>query len=209
MQSSFKAVCLGEGRVGKTSIALKWVKGNFDASQKSTVRAGLWQKSVETSKGVIELCLWDTAGQEMYRAVTPIYYKDANAALLVYDVTNQTSFDRVKQWHLELTQIREDQTFIVVVANKIDMANKRVISPNEGVAYAQSIGCNHFEVSAKTGEGIDMLFRYIAENLAKRAPTKKARVKPKHAIQIIQQEETNPQGPVNPDLGSNNDGCSC
>ena len=164
--NSFKAVFLGEGRVGKTSIGTKFCQGTFDASQRSTVKAGLFTKQVETSRGMIQLNLWDTAGQEEYHAVAPIYYKGAQAAILCYSVTDEKSFDRMVQWHRELSQIAGDVK-VVVVANKIDLASQRVIPSSRGVEYAQSIGCNHFEVSAKTGEGIDMLFKFLTEELAK------------------------------------------
>lgn len=164
--NSFKAVFLGEGRVGKTSIGTKFCQGTFDASQRSTVKAGLFTKQVETSHGLIQLNLWDTAGQEEYHAVAPIYYKGAQAAILCYSVTDEKSFDRMVQWHRELSQIAGDVK-VVVVANKIDLASQRVIPSSRGVEYAQSIGCNHFEVSAKTGEGIEMLFKYLTEELAK------------------------------------------
>ncbi|KAK8885317.1 hypothetical protein M9Y10_040763 [Tritrichomonas musculus] len=202
--SSYKAVFLGEGRVGKTSIGLKWCEGTFDPKRKSTVQAGFYSKSVETSKGIIELNLWDTAGQEVYHAVAPIYYKDANAALLIYDVTNQVSFDRMVQWHRELTQNRGDQVLIVCVANKIDLQNKRVIPAQQGVEFATSIGCHHFEVSAKTGEGIDMLFRYLTENLVKRAPVKRSKPRAIHAVTVLEAEEVEEKPKT-----ENNSGCSC
>ena len=174
--TTFKAVLLGEGRVGKTSIGMKWCEGTFDAKRGSTVKAALITKSVETSRGLIEVNLWDTAGQEEYHAVAPIYYKGAHAALLVYSVTDEKSFDRIVQWHRELSQIVSDVK-VVVVANKIDLASQRVIPSSRGVEYAQSIGCNHFEVSAKTGEGIEMLFKYLTEELAKKISTTKSGVR--------------------------------
>ena len=161
--NSYKAVFLGEGRVGKTSIGLKWSRNEFDPQRKSTVQAGLYTKKVETSMGIIELNLWDTAGQEEYHAVAPIYYKGAQAALLVYSVVDQKSFDRIIQWHKELTQ---------------------------GVEFAQSIGCNHFEVSAKTGEGIDMLFRYLTETLVKTVkPNSKQTPRGRKGFQVVDAEE--------------------
>ncbi|OHS96979.1 Ras-related protein Rab-21 [Tritrichomonas foetus] len=206
--TSFKAVFLGEGRVGKTSIGLKWAEGSFDPRRRSTVQAGFYTKKVETSRGLIEMHLWDTAGQEEYHAVAPIYYKDAQAAMLVYDVTNQISFDRMVQWHRELTQIRGDQVQIVCVANKIDLADKRVIPSSKGTAFAASIGCPHFEVSAKTGEGIDMLFRHLTESLVKSMPNKPASNRPRRGgnrgITVLQAEEVE-EKPTNENGGN----CAC
>ncbi|KAH0790788.1 Ras-related protein Rab-21 [Histomonas meleagridis] len=189
--NSYKAVFLGEGRVGKTSIGLKWSRGEFDPQRKSTVQAGLYSKKVETSKGMIELHLWDTAGQEEFHAIAPIYYKEAQAALLVYSVVDQRSFERMVQWHKELRQIRGDEVKIVVVANKIDMVNDRVIPSQKGIEYARSIGCNHFEVSAKTGEGIDMLFRYLTETLVSTTKANTNRpTKGRKGLMVLEAEET-------------------
>jgi small GTP-binding protein len=165
-QRSFKVVLLGEGRVGKTSIGLKYTKGTFDPRRQSTVQAGFYSKHFETSKGAIELNLWDTAGQEEYHAVAPIYYKSAQAAILVYSVVSETSFERMAQWHAELHQILGGSVKVFVVANKIDLPGREIL-PAQGVQYATSIGSHHFEVSAKTGEGLDMLFRCITEELVK------------------------------------------
>ena len=164
---SIKAVFLGEGRVGKTSIGLRWYKGEFDSKQISTVQAGTFSKVLDTSAGPVELKIWDTAGQEEFHAITPIYYKDAQIAFLVYSIIDQKSFDRMVQWHTELTTLRGDQVLIVLVANKTDMGKERVVSTTDGMNFANSIGCQQFEVSAKTGEGLDLLFRYITMQIPK------------------------------------------
>jgi small GTP-binding protein len=171
MTTAYKVVVLGEGRVGKTSISHKWCSGTFDPRQTSTTQAGLQTKTVHTSRGVVDINLWDTAGQEVYHAIAPIYYKGAHAALLVYSVIDEASFDRMVQWRLELVQILGSSVKIIMVANKIDLTSQRVIPSSKGVEFAKSIGCQHFEVSAKTGEGIDMLFRFLTEELVKSSKT--------------------------------------
>jgi small GTP-binding protein len=123
---SFKAVLLGEGRVGKTSIGLKYTQGIFDPHRKSTIQAGFYSKKCESSQGQIELNLWDTAGQEEYHAVAQIYYKNAQAALLVDSVVEDTSFERMVRWHGELRQILGNAVKIFVVANKIDLPNRQI-----------------------------------------------------------------------------------
>jgi small GTP-binding protein len=190
--STFKAVLLGEGRVGKTSVGMKWCQNSFDPNRPSTVKAGYYGKKIDTSAGMIELNLWDTAGQEEYHAVAPIYYKGAQAALLVYSVVDDGSFDRMQQWHQELRQILGTAVKIVVVANKVDLPG-RVIPASRGVEYAQSIGCTHFEVSAKTGQGLDMLFNYLGEELVKAKAAAPAMAAPKRrprGLEIVGEEET-------------------
>jgi small GTP-binding protein len=191
---SFKLVLLGEGRVGKSSIGIKYTQGTFDPSRPPTVQAGFYSKKITTPQGVVELNLWDTAGQEEYHAVAPIYYKNAQAALLVYSVVNETSFDRMVHWHQELRQILGNSVKIFVVANKIDLPS-RIIHPSQGVQYATSIGCNHFEVSAKTGEGLEMLFQCVTNALIKDAPAAALQRKPtrgKGSLQVLGEEEKQP-----------------
>jgi small GTP-binding protein len=189
---TFKAVLLGEGRVGKTSIGIKYTQGTFDPERPPTVKAGFYSKQVDTSGGVIELNLWDTAGQEEYHAVAPVYYKNAEAALLVYSVDNASSFDKMRTWRQELHQLLGNQVKIFVVGNKIDLANKREVTSDQGVDYANSIGCSHFEVSAKTGEGLEFLFRCVAEALVKGVgPDHPAPIprRSKHALNVLDAED--------------------
>jgi small GTP-binding protein len=187
----FKAVLLGEGRVGKTSIGIKYTQGIFDPGCVSTIRAGFYTKKIETSVGLVELNLWDTAGQEEYHALAPVYYKNAEAALLVYSVGNQSSFEKMRTWHQELHQILGSQVKVFVVANMIDIP-KREVPPSKGIDYAKSIGCGHFEVSAKTGEGLDLLFRCVTETLVKAvgpAPAPLSKRRTKHALNVLGADE--------------------
>lgn len=210
MAGVFKCVFLGEGRVGKTSVGLKWTEGTFDSQRRSTVQAGLYTKSVMTSKGMIDVNLWDTAGQEEFHAVTPIYYKGSHAAILVYSVTDERSFERMVQWHKELSQNVGDIK-MVVVANKIDLVRDRVIPSSRGVQYAESIGCSHFEVSAKTGEGIDMLFQYLTEELVKSVKPSgtSTRARGKRGLTVVGDVAPQSGRSVNLKESGNSDGCKC
>jgi small GTP-binding protein len=176
----FKIVLLGEGRVGKSSIGVRYTQNTFDPERAPTVQAAFYARKIETNHGTMELNLWDTAGQEEYHALAPIYYKGAHAALLVYSVVNETSFERMCHWHKELNQILGNTVKIFVVANKIDLPGRQIGSAR-GVQFATSIGSNHFEVSAKTGEGLDLLFRCVGDALAKDADATK-QVGPKRPI---------------------------
>lgn len=183
---SYKVVLLGEGRVGKSSIGNKWHSGTFDSQRRSTVAAAFFQKSVLCQGKNVDIQLWDTAGQEEYHSLTPIYYKDAQAALLVYSVVDSASFDRMMQWKNELVMTRGENIKIIIAANKIDMVQQRVITPQQGIDFASKVGCQIFEVSAKTGEGIDMLFQALAKTLLeipqkKTGPTRGGKV----GLQVI------------------------
>ena len=188
---SYKVVLLGEGRVGKSSIGNKWMHGTFDPNRRSTVAAAFFQKSVICAGKTIDIVLWDTAGQEEYHSLAPIYFKDAQAAILVYSVIDANSFERMIQWKKELFMSRGENIKLVIAANKIDLASQRVISPQQGVEFAQKIGCPIFEVSAKTGQGIDMLFQSLAQILST-VPLEKnnpSRRQGKVGLQVINGDE--------------------
>ena len=100
-----KVVLLGEGRVGKTSLVLRFCKDTFSESQSPTIQASFLDKAVTVGENRISLAIWDTAGQERFHALGPIYYRDADAALLVFDITDPDSFTKVKSWVKELRKM--------------------------------------------------------------------------------------------------------
>ena len=163
---SYKVVFLGEGRVGKTSIGKRWVEGKFDSGTRSTVSAAFFQKKVQYTTKSFDIQLWDTAGQEEFHSLAPIYYKDAQAAILVFSVTDSKSFERVQQWKKELSASRGDSIKIVICGNKVDLPSQRCVKREDGENLAKQYGAQYFEVSAKTGEGIDNMFMHLTEILA-------------------------------------------
>jgi Ras-related protein Rab-21 len=98
----FKVVLLGEGRVGKTCITVRYVKNAFNDQQESTIQATYLDRRLNVGKQSVKLMIWDTAGQERFHALGPIYYRDAQGALLVYDITDRDSFTKVRHWVKEL-----------------------------------------------------------------------------------------------------------
>ncbi|KAH0791280.1 Ras-related protein Rab-21 [Histomonas meleagridis] len=186
---AYKVVFLGEGRVGKTSIGKVWAEGSFDPHQKSTVAAAFYEKTVSINNKLIKIHLWDTAGQEEFHSLAPIYYKGSNAALLVYSVIDKRSFERTIQWRKELVASQGDDVKTIIVANKIDVVKDRCITEEQGKAFAASINSPYFEVSAKTGKGIDILFNALAEMLSK-IPEPQARGRrPGRSLQVSDTEE--------------------
>jgi small GTP-binding protein len=166
--TNFKVVLLGEGRVGKTSIGRRWTEDKFEQTVRSTVKAAYFEKRVTTKTGrTLAIHLWDTAGQEVYHSIAPIYYKDAHAAILVFSVTDEGSFERMNKWKTELLQTRKDNIKFVVVGNKIDLVRERVIPAEKAVEFAKTIQAQYFEVSAKTNSGIDVLFAHLSDLLDK------------------------------------------
>ena len=123
---ALKVVVLGEARVGKTSITLRFVKNEFDKEQDSTIDASFLGKKVTVGERNVMLNIWDTAGQEKYHALAKNYYQGASGAILVYDVTDVDSFEKAKSWYLELRKYIGKTAPILIAGNKSDKMDKQV-----------------------------------------------------------------------------------
>lgn len=163
-----KLVLLGESGVGKSSIALRFVRGEFNENGEATIGAAYLTKTINVlQSATIKFDIWDTAGQERYHSLAPMYYRGAPAAVVVYDITSQTSFSRAQAWVKELIQQANSQIVIALVGNKADMASEnRVISKEEGSEFASSNGLMFMEVSAKTGMNVEEVFHNLATKIA-------------------------------------------
>ena len=165
----FKVVILGEGRVGKTSILLRFVRNEYSDAQETTLQASYLLKKVDTSDGdSAELSIWDTAGQERFHALGPIYYRDADGALLVYDITSHESFVKVRTWVRELQTICGNDISITIAGNKKDLESKRVVKEEEALEYAKTVGATHIYTSAKTNTGLKEVFTELATKMNQR-----------------------------------------
>eukprot|EP01063_Lacrimia_lanifica_P024367 TRINITY_DN32290_c0_g1_i1.p3 TRINITY_DN32290_c0_g1~~TRINITY_DN32290_c0_g1_i1.p3 ORF type:complete len:208 (+),score=97.86 TRINITY_DN32290_c0_g1_i1:142-765(+) len=164
----FKIVLLGEGRVGKTSLVKRYVLDEFSDSQKSTVQASMYSsKKVQVDDTTVTVSIWDTAGQERFRALGPIYYRDANGALVVYDITDADTFDKVKMWVRELRKMVGDDIRIVVAGNKADMMSKRTVDENMVLNYCAELDAEHIYTSAKNGSGVQDVFMTLTKGMLK------------------------------------------
>ena len=160
----FKVVILGEGRVGKTSILLRYTKGEYDEHQISTLQASYLDKRLMVSGVGVHLSIWDTAGQERFHALGPIYYRDADAALLVYDITDKESFSKVQKWVKELRKIVGQDIIIVIAGNKIDLEKQKNVPEDEAKQYAATVEASHFYTSAKSNKGLEEVFFALAQS---------------------------------------------
>jgi len=162
---TFKVVLLGEGCVGKTSLVLRYVENKFNDAHQSTIQASFLTKKLIVNSTQISLAIWDTAGQERFHALGPIYYRDSNGAVLVYDVTDSDSLVKVKTWVKELRKMLGMNVFLAIVGNKIDLLpQKEQSAPHtnpiiaEAIKYSDSASAKHFCTSAKVNKGIDEMF---------------------------------------------------
>ncbi|GMF07534.1 unnamed protein product [[Candida] boidinii] len=164
--AQFKLVLLGESAVGKSSIVHRFVKDSFDDLRESTIGAAFLTQTIALDNNVtVKFEIWDTAGQERYKSLAPMYYRNANCALVVYDITQPTSLDRAKSWIKELQRQASPDIVIALAGNKLDLESERSISTEEAKIYANEEGLLFFEVSAKTGENVKDTFKAIAEKL--------------------------------------------
>lgn len=166
-----KVVILGDSGVGKSSITYRYMQNKFLDTQVPTIGAQYQQLKVPLKTGAtLKINLWDTAGEEKFRAMLPMYYKNATAAILVYDLGSQQSFQNVDYWVRALDEnVRKDDCLLVLVGNKCDIEPEQIKVPTEVARrYAESNNMMFFEVSAKTGEGVGELFRRLGEELVKK-----------------------------------------
>ena len=160
-----KLVLIGESGVGKTSIITQFVEEVFSTDKNSTIGGTFSSKLVKCGNGKnLKLEIWDTAGQERYRSVTKMFYKDANAAILVYDITNKNSFDQLQNyWVGQLKDSAPKNIIIAIAANKCDLFEREVVDEKEARDYAKNIGAIFSSTSAKNTVGINDLFIEISK----------------------------------------------
>lgn len=160
-----KVVIIGATDVGKTSITMRYCHGSFTTPTAATIGASFLQKRILVGplKRKMTLQIWDTAGQERFRSMAPMYYRNAKAAILVFDLHNEATFEKAKEWLHDLKHHVSDDIVLALVGNKSDCPS----SFNFAVAqqFAREIGAMTFCTSAKSGEGVNQLFERVGEQL--------------------------------------------
>ena len=158
-ETSIKIVLLGDSGVGKTSIVAQYVSGSTPDSIKPTVGAAFFTKEMTFNKKPIELLIWDTAGQEVYRGLAPMYYRSAKIAIIVFDITSVKSFESVSYWAKELQDNVDNNLTIVVCGNKTDLEDARAIPQDVAQKKAEEFGALYVETNANSGTGVERLFQ--------------------------------------------------
>ncbi|GAB9476521.1 hypothetical protein Gpo141_00013585 [Globisporangium polare] len=160
-----KVVLLGDTGVGKSSLVLRFVTNNFRPYSESTIGASFMSKMIVVNDTPIKYQIWDTAGQEKYHSLAPMYYRGAAAAIVVYDITRKQSLQTLKNWVKELKQLGPDNIVIAIAGNKSDLEEKREVPASQARAYAEEIGALFIETSAKEDRNVSDLFIQISQAL--------------------------------------------
>eukprot|EP00758_Cryptobia_borreli_P007650 Tbor_TRINITY_DN5318_c0_g3::TRINITY_DN5318_c0_g3_i2::g.4706::m.4706/K07877/RAB2A; Ras-related protein Rab-2A len=164
-QYMFKYIIIGDSGVGKSCLLLQFTDKRFEASHDMTIGVEFGTRMITVKGHQVKLQLWDTAGQENFRSITRSYYRGASAALLVYDVTRRETFENLQRW---LTDCRENSSIhltVLLIGNKTDLEDSRVVSYKEGKEFADNNGLLFIETSAKTAQNVDDAFLNSANDV--------------------------------------------
>ncbi|EAA26716.1 Rab5-like protein ypt51 [Neurospora crassa] len=226
--SSVKLVLLGEAAVGKSSLVLRFVNNDFQENKEPTIGAAFLTQKCNLPTRTIKFEIWDTAGQERFASLAPMYYRNAQAALVVYDLTKPTSLIKAKHWVAELQRQASPGIVIALVGNKLDLTSDsagsaeasgggddnaedsgdaRKISTDEAKAYAEEEGLLFFETSAKTGHNVTEVFTAIANAIPETSLKSARGPGASHAgVSRTEEQRVNLNGPRDLDA---KEGCAC
>ncbi|GAM24931.1 hypothetical protein SAMD00019534_081060, partial [Acytostelium subglobosum LB1] len=160
-----KVVLLGSSDVGKTAIVTRYAEGIFPTRPIPTIGSNFLSKRLNIEGTNMRFQLWDTAGQDRFRSLMPMYYRGAHVAVIVYDVTSINSFDKVKEWVQELRSNTLEDIVLVLCGNKIDLVDERRVERKVAQSFADQINAMYYETSARKNIGIDHMFMDVATKL--------------------------------------------
>ena len=154
----YKLIVIGDENVGKTSIINRFKSNQFTGEYEPTVGLDFQSMSLYIDDQNVTLLLYDTAGQEKYRSLIPLYTKDAHIIFLIYDISNYDSFTNVEKWYDALSNVNKEEAIFFLVGNKVDLVEERKVKEEEGKEFAEQHNFIFQEISALTGDGIQELF---------------------------------------------------
>ena len=163
----YKVLLLGDSTVGKTCFLLRYCDKTFQEAHLSTIGLDYRLKSMTLANGKhIKLQIWDTAGQDRFRAITKNYYKGANGIILIYDVTNIQSFENVKNWIAQIKEEANPNAIIYLAGNKIDVnESQKAVKTEDGKKIADELTIKFYETSAKNGINVNEIFEDLVEKI--------------------------------------------
>jgi len=168
----FKLLLIGDSGVGKSCLLLRFADNTYTDSYISTIGVDFKIRTLDIDGKTVKLQIWDTAGQERFRTITSSYYRGAHGIIVVYDVTDKVSFNNVKQWLGEIDRYACQSVNKLLVGNKADLVEKKVVDYNESKEFADSLGISFLETSAKSAQNVEEAFltmtRQIKERVSQR-----------------------------------------
>merc|ERR1712001_762460 len=164
----FKLLLIGDSGVGKSCLLLRFADDTYTESYISTIGVDFKIRTIELDGKTIKLQIWDTAGQERFRTITSSYYRGAHGIIVVYDVTDQESFNNVKQWLQEIDRYACENVNKLLVGNKCDLTNKKVVDYTSAKEYADQPGIPFLETSAKNATNVEQAFMTMAAEIKNR-----------------------------------------
>jgi small GTP-binding protein len=166
---NLKLLSLGETGVGKTSIISMYAENSFFANQEATIGIDFKTKNLKYKNKQFKILIWDTAGQERFRKITNQYYNNADGIFLVYDITQNNTFEQISYWINEINnKIDKNKIGIILIGNKIDINEKRQVSIEQAQKIAECFNIPYIETSASKGENIDECFNLLIEEILKK-----------------------------------------
>ncbi|CAD8048239.1 unnamed protein product [Paramecium sonneborni] len=160
-----KIIVIGDSGVGKTNLLLRYVNHTFQNDLKSTIGVQFFSKLVSIKNEYIKLQLWDTAGQERYRSISTSYYKGSHGVIICFDLTHQESLDNVVKWYQEVKQQADLNIKIILIGNKLDLSEQRVVGTDTAQQVAKQIGAGYIETSALNSQNVDKAFELLIQEI--------------------------------------------
>jgi len=164
-QLPFKLLLIGDSSVGKSSLLLRFCDNVFQEGTVNLTSVDFKTKNIIIDGKTVQLQVWDTAGQERFRTITSSFYRGAHGIIVVYDISDQASFNNVKLWMQEIQRYAAGGVCKMLVGNKVDLEDRRVISTSTVKDYAEGLGISFIETSAKTGQDVDKAFERLATEI--------------------------------------------
>ena len=160
-----KIILVGDSSVGKTNLLSRFARNVFNQNSKTTIGVEFATKTIKIDEKIIKAQIWDTAGQERYRAITSSYYKGAHGSMIVYDITNSTSFESISKWLKELRDNVDVGIPIMLIGNKSDLEKQRLISQTEAIKYAEKERLAFLETSAAEDKNVEEAFIELIKSI--------------------------------------------
>jgi len=187
--TTLKILIIGESAVGKTSLLLRFINDSFDPNVSATIGVDFKTKKMTVEGNTVKLAIWDTAGVERFRTLTPSYYRNAQGAIVVYDVSRRDTFNKMQTWLDELDTYTTRRNIVkMIVGNKIDK-DTREVTKEEGIKFARRHAALYIESSAKTCDGVECAFEELVQKIIQTPGLWEASANPSGTISVSQSQE--------------------